>query len=64
VPARVILTLAGPTHGGQVRLPEALREAAATAVRQWRYEPSDVGPTLATITVRFILDKGKGKDKP
>src|SRR5207245_2944823 len=36
----------------------------AAAVRQWRYEPSGVGPTRATITVRFILDKGKGKDKP
>jgi len=47
-----------------VKGPEALREAAAAAVRQWRYEPSDVGPTRATITVRFILDKGKGKDKP
>ena len=47
-----------------VKGPEALREAAATAVRQWRYEPSGVGPTRATITVRFILDKGKGKDKP
>jgi bla regulator protein blaR1 len=42
--------------------PEALREAAATAVRQWRYEPSDVGPILMTITVRFMLDKGKDKD--
>ena len=42
--------------------PEALREAAAAAVRQWRYEPSDAGPTLMTITVRFMLDKGKDKD--
>ena len=47
-----------------VKGPEALREAAATAVRQWRYEPSDLGPTRATITVRFTLDKSKGKDKP
>jgi len=39
--------------------PGALREAAAAAVRQWRYEPSDAGPTRATITVRFILDKKK-----
>jgi TonB family protein len=42
-----------------VKGPEALRDAAATAVRQWRYEPSDVGPTLATITVRFILEKDR-----
>jgi len=47
-----------------VKGPEALREAAAVAVRQWRYEPSDLGPTVATITVRFMLDKGKGADKP
>ena len=47
-----------------VKGPEALREAAAAAVRQWRYEPADVGPTLMTITVRFMLDKDKGKDKP
>src|SRR5206468_11330023 len=47
-----------------VKGPEALREAAATAVRQWRYEPSDLRPTRATITVRFTLDKSKGKDKP
>jgi TonB family protein len=47
-----------------VKGPPALREAAATAVRQWRYEPSDLGPTRATITVRFTLDKSKGKDKP
>ena len=45
-----------------VKGPEALREAAAAAVRQWRYEPADVGPTLMTITVRFMLDKGQ--DKP
>ena len=37
---------------------------AVDAVRQWRYEPSDLGPTVATITVRFMLDKGKGADKP
>jgi len=47
-----------------VKGPEALREAAAAAVRQWRYEPSEVGPTRATITVRFMLEKNKGKDKP
>jgi D-alanyl-D-alanine endopeptidase (penicillin-binding protein 7) len=47
-----------------VKGPEALREAAVAAVRQWRYEPADVGPTLMTITVRFMLDKDKGKDKP
>ena len=29
-----------------------------------RYEPADVGPTRATITVRFMLEKNKGKDKP
>jgi TonB family protein len=46
-----------------VKGPEALREAAAAAVRQWRYEPSDVGPTRATITVRFMLAKDKAKDK-
>jgi D-alanyl-D-alanine endopeptidase (penicillin-binding protein 7) len=47
-----------------VKGPEALREAAAAGVRQWRYEPSDVGPTRATITVRFTLAKDKVKDKP
>ena len=47
-----------------VKGPEALREAAAVAIRQWRYEPSDVGPTLATITVRFMLDKSPGTEKP
>jgi TonB family protein len=46
-----------------VKGPEALREAAVAAVRQWRYEPSDVGPTRATITVRFMLAKDKVKDK-
>jgi TonB family protein len=47
-----------------VKGPEPLREAAVAAVRQWRYEASDIGPTRATITIRFILDKTKGKDKP
>jgi TonB family protein len=46
---------AKPTKG-----PEELREAAASAVRQWKYEPADKD-TRATITVRFILSK---KDKP
>jgi D-alanyl-D-alanine endopeptidase (penicillin-binding protein 7) len=45
-----------------VKGPEVLRDAAASAVRQWRYEPSDVGPTLATITVRFTLAKDKEKE--
>jgi TonB family protein len=40
-----------------VKGPEPLREAAAAAVRQWRYEPAEVGPARATITVRFTLDK-------
>ena len=31
--------------------------AATAAVRQWRYEPSDVGPTSVTISVRFVLVK-------
>jgi TonB family protein len=47
-----------------VKGPEALRAAAAAGVRQWRYEPSDVGPTRATITVRFTLAKDKVTDKP
>jgi bla regulator protein blaR1 len=46
-----------------VKGPEVLRDAAASAVRQWRYEPSDDGPTLMTITVRFLLAKDKDKDK-
>ena len=45
-----------------VKGPEALRDASVAAVRQWRYEPSDVGPVLMTITVRFMLDKSKDKD--
>jgi TonB family protein len=55
----VLITAAGdvtdvkPTKG-----PEELREAAAAAVRQWKYE---VGPadTRATLTIRYILDKDK-----
>jgi len=40
-----------------VKGPEALRDSAVTAVRQWRYEPSDLGATRMTITVRYVLDK-------
>jgi len=55
----VLITAAGdvtdvkPTKG-----PEELREAAAAAVRQWKYEagPAD---TRATLTIRYILDKDK-----
>jgi len=43
--------------------PEPLRDAAVSAVRQWRFETSDVGPVNATITVRFALDKEKVKAK-
>jgi TonB family protein len=43
--------------------PEALREASVGAVRQWRYEPSELGPTLMTITVRYILDKDEKNKK-
>jgi TonB family protein len=38
-----------------------LTAAASEAVRQWRYEPFEKGATLMTITVRFTLDKTKGK---
>lgn len=43
--------------------PEALRDSAVAAVRQWRYEPSDLGATRMTITVRYMLDKD-GAKKP
>jgi TonB family protein len=46
-----------------VKGPEALREAAVTAVRQWRYEPSDLSPALMTITIRFALAKDEDKTK-
>ncbi|HEY2940987.1 MAG TPA: M56 family metallopeptidase [Vicinamibacteria bacterium] len=52
------VTDAKPTKG-----PEELREAAASAVRQWKYEPADKD-TRATITVRFLLDSKKEKPKP
>jgi hypothetical protein len=39
-----------------VKGPEELREAAASAVRQWKYEPGGVD-TRATITIRFLLAK-------
>jgi TonB family protein len=41
--------------------PEALREAAVTALRQWRYVPAEVGPVTATVTMRFSLEKKAGK---
>jgi bla regulator protein blaR1 len=47
-----------------VKGPEALRDSAVTAVRQWRYEPSDLGATRMTITVRYVLDKDRSGEKP
>jgi TonB family protein len=41
--------------------PEVLREAAETALRQWRYVASEVGPVNATVTIRFKLDSKAGK---
>jgi len=46
-----------------VKGPEALRESAMSAVRQWRYEPSGLGATRMTITVRYTLDE-KDTEKP
>jgi TonB family protein len=56
----VMITAAGDvTDAKPTKGPEELREAAASAVRQWKYEAGDKD-TRATITVRFILSK---KDK-
>ena len=39
--------------------PPLLREAAVTAVRQWKYSPTILNgepyPVLANVTVRFVL---------
>lgn len=53
----VVITKAGDVTSVQpVKGPEELREAAASAVRQWKYEPGGVD-TRATITIRFLLAK-------
>jgi TonB family protein len=57
----VLITAAGDvTEAKPTKGPEELREAAASAVRQWKYEPADKD-TRATITVRFLLDSKKEK---
>ncbi|HYU41258.1 MAG TPA: M56 family metallopeptidase [Vicinamibacteria bacterium] len=53
----VLITAAGDvTDVKVVKGPEELREAAAAAVRQWKYAPGDVD-TRANLTIRYILDK-------
>jgi len=55
----VLITAAGDvTDVRPVKGPDELREAAASAVRQWKYEPAKTD-TRATLTVRYILDKKK-----
>jgi len=57
----VLITAAGDVSDVKaVKGPEELRESAAAAVRQWKYEagPAD---TRATLTIRYLLDK---KDDP
>jgi bla regulator protein BlaR1 len=55
----VLITAAGEvTDVKAVKGPEELREAAAAAVRQWKYEPGPVD-TRATLTIRYALDKEK-----
>jgi TonB family protein len=38
-----------------------LDEAAIAALRQWRFEPSDVGPVKADISIKFELGDKDGK---
>ena len=45
-----------------VKGPEELREPAAAAVRQWKYEPGPVD-TRATLMIRYILSDKDKKDK-
>jgi len=53
----VLITAAGDvTDVKVVKGPEELREAAAAAVRQWKYAPGDVD-TRANLTIRYSLDK-------
>jgi TonB family protein len=57
----VLITAAGDvTDVKPVKGPVELREAAAAAVRQWKYE-AGAADTRATLTIRYILDKDKDK---
>ena len=59
----VLITAAGDVSDVKaVKGPEELRESAAAAVRQWKYEagPAD---TRATLTIRYLLDKKDGPER-
>jgi TonB family protein len=60
----VRITAAGDVEDVKVtKGPADLREAAAEAVRQWKYAPSD-HDVRATLTIRFVLDKKKTSTDP
>ncbi|HEY7509493.1 MAG TPA: M56 family metallopeptidase [Vicinamibacteria bacterium] len=60
----VRITAAGDVEDVKVtKGPADLREAAAEAVRQWKYAPSD-RDVRATLTIRFVLDKKKTSTDP
>jgi TonB family protein len=53
----VLITAAGDVADVKAtKGPAELRDPAADAVRQWKYEPAGTD-TRATITLRFVLDK-------
>jgi D-alanyl-D-alanine endopeptidase (penicillin-binding protein 7) len=59
----VLITAAGDvTDVKAVKGPEELRESAAAAVRQWKYEPGPAD-TRATLTIRYLLDKKDGPER-
>jgi D-alanyl-D-alanine endopeptidase (penicillin-binding protein 7) len=57
VEVEILVSRAGDvTSARPVKGPAELRDAAAAALRQWKFEPGDA-ETKAAISIRFVLDK-------